>query len=114
MGRTGASLKRSVITMSITLVVTIVVLFASCSAPEARGMDARASPSSERFSKHAKVTTGPQATVAGDWKQGQLCGQLIRANAGSGADCGILHPRSAIRAICESVASSAKFTASRT
>src|SRR5690606_4507824 len=36
LGRTGASWKRSVMTMSITLTVTVVVLFSSCSTLAAR------------------------------------------------------------------------------
>lgn len=49
MGGTGASLKRSVMTMSITLVVTAVVLFTSCSTPAA----------SSQTSNPSRVTTGP-------------------------------------------------------
>lgn len=75
----GASLKRSVMTMSITLVVTIVVLFASCSAPAASGIDARAFPSSEQFPNHASVTTGPNGI-----RTLEASGSRADSGAGSG------------------------------
>lgn len=59
LGRPSASLKRSIMTMLITLVVTIVILFTSCSVPAAGGTGAQAFPSSEQLPGHAGVTNNP-------------------------------------------------------